>query len=221
MNCPNGTSANFKVEAHSWYIWLEFELCRPRCEATYDMYSCSCKWIPFGLLKLFFLNSESVLLLLSFMSSFLIKHYFWRGENYRVAYSYTVMADQEDIPFRVCFEPLFPHKPVKKFFDREEMVFTFKSFPWIAEGLVGGAYSNGKKVVIRRPQWPFYDCHIYPVAESASFKRATFTQFSTQLFRLLGQVLIPHFYVRNFLTLMLSNSLPIVALTSTIYRVTW
>lgn len=81
------------------------------------------------------------------MSSFLIKHYFWRGENYRVAYSYTVMADQEDIPFRVCFEPLFPHKPVKKSFLIEKKWSSLsRAFPELQRDWLAGHIQMEKRL---------------------------------------------------------------------------
>ena len=85
-----------------------------------------------------------------------------------------VVADRENIPFKFTLN-LFPLLSLgRKFYCEEEMVFTFKSSHWIADGIGRRGNIHTGKVVIKKPHWTFYRNIIYPDTKSKVLKRGTF-----------------------------------------------
>lgn len=152
--------------------FYEFKRCCLACEATNYMYSCHCKWIPFCLLKLFLKLILKMSASTFTHAEFLIKCYFWKAENDRVAYSYIAMADQDISPFKFALNIFFLISQWKVLLQRryglhfQEHSLNCRGIGW------AGIFIYGKNVMIRRPHWPFYGHHIYP--ESLVLKRGTF-----------------------------------------------
>lgn len=77
------------------------------------------------------------------------------------------MAEQENIPFKFALN-LFS---LIKSFIKEKKWSSLSRGRLNCRGIGWWGIFRWKKVVIRRPHWPFYGFHIYPVTV---FKRATF-----------------------------------------------